>query len=269
MRDEHQELLSCFAAGSGPAVVLIHGTGADAGSNWGPLIESLSGRYTVLAPNLPGAGGTPAGTVRLELAELAMRVIATVRAAGIVDGFHLVGHSLGAVVAAAVAAREPEQVRSLLLHAGWSTTGPREALMFDLWSRLLREDPELLARHLVLETMSPALLRQASGGQLDELVAGFTSMLDTRILGQIDLDGRIDLAAALPGIRAATLVLASAEDRIIPPPHQQALAEAIPGAHYREIAGGHGLPFENPSGFFDAIGEWIDEQRALTELVAT
>lgn len=268
MRAEHHEPLSCVAAGSGPVVVLIHGTGADAESNWGPLIESLSGRYTVLAPELPGAGGTPASAARLELDELAARVIATVRGAGVVDGFHLVGHSLGAVIAAAVAAREPEQVRSLLLHAGWATTGPREALMFDLWSRLLRADPELLARHLVLEAMSPALLQHAGAAQLDELVAGFTAMLDTRILGQIELDGRIDVAPAMSEIRAATLVLASAEDRIIPPPHQLALAEAIPGARYREIAGGHGLPFENPDGFFATIGEWVTEQQAPTESAA-
>lgn len=161
MAPESHDLLSCIAAGRGPAVVLIHGTGADAQSNWGPLIESLSGRYTVVAPNLPGAGATPAPAGRLDLDELAARVIASVHSAGVIEGFHLVGHSLGAVVAAAVAARQPEQVRSMLLHAGWATTAPREALMFDLWSRLLRADPELLARHLVLEAMSPALLQEA------------------------------------------------------------------------------------------------------------
>lgn len=267
-KTERSDLLSCIAVGTGPAVLLIHGTGADAESNWGPLIESLSDRYTVIAPNLPGAGATPASNVRLDLDELAARVIATVRAAGVADGFHLVGHSLGAVVAAALAARHPERVRALLLHAGWATTGPREALMFDLWSRLLEADRELLARHLVLEAMSPALLEEAGTTQLDELVAGFTAMLDTRIVGQIDLDGRIDLAPALSAIRAATLVLASAEDRIIPPPHQRALAAAIPGARYREIPGGHGLPFEDPFGFFATIAEWVEEQQAHAEAAA-
>ncbi len=257
--------LSCIATGSGPAVVLIHGTGADAEANWGPLIESLSDRYLVLAPNLPGAGETPAGRAPLKLEELAAQVIATVRAAGVAEPFYLVGHSLGAVLAAAVAAREPEQVRSLLLHAGWVKTGAREALTFDLWSRLLRADPGLLARYLVLEAMSPALLQQASSDQLEDLVAGFTSMLDLRTAGQIELDGRIDLEPLLSNIRAATLVLASAEDRIIPPRHQRALAEAIPGARYREIPGGHGLPFEDPAGFFATISEWVDEQPALTE----
>ncbi|MDQ3714958.1 MAG: alpha/beta fold hydrolase [Actinomycetota bacterium] len=258
--------LDCVVTGSGPPVVLIHGTGADAESNWGPLIESLSNRYTVVAPNLPGAGKTPAPTDRLELDQLAFAVIDTVQdALGAHQGWHLVGHSLGAVVATAVAARQPDQVRSLVLHAGWLTTGPREALMFDLWSRLLAIDSGLLARHLILEAMSPALLQAANVQQLDEMVAGFTSMLDNRITAQIDLDGRIDLASAVTGIQAVTLVLASADDRIIPPPHQQALAAAIPNARYRELAGGHGLPFEDPARFFLAITEWIDEQQAQRE----
>lgn len=268
MTTETKDPLSCVTAGSGPAVVLIHGTGADAESNWGPLIESLSSSYTVLAPNLPGAGATAPPTVTLELPELADQVVATVRAGGAVGGFHLVGHSLGAVVAAAVAARHPGLVRSLLLHAGWATTAPREALMFDLWSRLLRTDPELLARLLVLEAMSPAMLAQADPTQLDEMVAGFTSMLDTRIVGQLELDARIDLAADLGAIAAATLVLASADDRIIPPRHQQALAAAIPQALYREVPGGHGLPFEDPAGFFDTVTEWVEGQQARTQAVA-
>lgn len=261
-------LLSCVKAGSGPAVVLIHGTGADAESNWGPLIATLSSRYTVLAPNLPGAGDTPAPIARLELNELAAQVGATISAHGIVEGFHLVGHSLGAVVAAAVAAGQPEQVRSLLLHAGWATTGPREALMFDLWSRLLRTDPGLLARQLVLDAMSPALLHNADSAQLADMVAGFTSMLDTRILGQIELDGRIDVARQLPGVRAETLVLCSTDDRIIPPPLQRALAELIHCAAFREVAGGHGLPFENPVAFFAAVSEWVDGQQARIERAA-
>jgi len=262
---DRQDLLSCIAAGSGPAVVLIHGTGADAQSNWGPLIETLGARYRVIAPNLPGAGGTSARSLPLDLADLADQVVATVRATGVTGAFHLAGHSLGAVVAMAVAARHPGQVRSLLVHAGWATTGPREALLFDLWAQLLSVDLELLAKHLVLEAMSPALLQGVSTSQLAELVGGFTAMLDTAIAGQIELNTRIALEAVLPGIQAPTWVIASAEDRIIPPPHQRTLAEAIPGARYREVAGGHGLPFEDPTRFFAMVAEWIDETQARME----
>lgn len=261
-------LLDHVAAGSGPGLVLIHGTGADAASNWGALIEAVSERYTVLAPNLPGSGATAAATRLLDLDELAGQVLATTRAAGLTR-FHLVGHSIGAMIATAVAAREPDAVTSLLLHAGWVTTGPREAFMFELWARLLRADPALLARHLVLTAMGPGLLGALNREQLAELAAGFTAMLDERILPQIELDGRIDLRDSVGRVLAPTLVLASAEDQIIPPHQQRELAGAISDARYLEVPGGHGLPFEDPARFFSIITEFVDAQQAALQAGAS
>lgn len=254
-------VLGHITAGTGPGLVLIHGTGADAASNWGSLIEAASHRYTVLAVNLPGAGTTPAPTGPLDLDELAGQVLATARAVGL-EQFHLVGHSIGAVIATAVAAREPGAVVSLLLHAGWVTTSPREVFMFDLWARLLRTDPALLARHLVLTAMGPGLLGALSDEQFAELAAGFTAMLDERILPQIDLDGRIDLRDSVRRVLASTLVLASADDQVIPSHHQRELAESISHSRYLEVPGGHGLPFEDPVRFFSIISDFVDAQQA-------
>ncbi|WP_232247751.1 alpha/beta fold hydrolase [Kitasatospora azatica] len=253
--------LDHVVAGSGPGLVLIHGTGADATSNWGPLIEAVRDRYTVLAPNLPGAGATPVDPAPIDLDALADRVVATARAAGL-ERFHLVGHSLGAALATAVAARHPAAVTSLLLHAGWVRTAPREAFMFDLWTRLLRTDPALLARELILTAMGPGLLDTLDDAQFAELAAGFTAMLDERILGQIELDTRIDLRDAVGRITAPTLVLASADDRILPPHHQRELAAAIRRSDYLQVPGGHGLPFEDPARFFSVVTEYVDNRQA-------
>ncbi|WP_030061223.1 MULTISPECIES: alpha/beta fold hydrolase [Streptomyces] len=255
------EPLDHVVAGSGPGLVLIHGTGADATSNWGPLIDTLRDRYTVVAPNLPGAGATPADPAPIDLDSLADRILATARTAGL-ERFHLVGHSVGAVLATAVAARHPDAVTSLALHAGWVRTTPREAFMFDLWAHLLRTDPALLARHLVLTAMGPGLLDTLDEAQFAELAAGFTAMLDERILGQMELDTRIDLRDAVGRITAPTLVLASADDQILPPHHQRQLAAAIHQADYLEVPGGHGLPFEDPARFFSLITAYVDERQA-------
>ncbi|MFJ9608575.1 alpha/beta fold hydrolase [Kitasatospora sp. NPDC101176] len=253
--------LDRIVAGTGPGLVLIHGTGAEAASNWGPLIDAVRDRYTVVAPNLPGAGGTAPEPDPLDLDHLADRVVATVRAAGL-HRFHLVGHSVGAAVATAVAARHPGAVASLVLHAGWVRTTPREAFMFDLWARLLRTDRDLLARELVLTAMGPDLLAALDDAQFAEMAASFTAMLDDRILGQIELDARVDLRDAMGRISAPTLVLASADDRVIPPHHQRELAAAIARAEYLEVPGGHGLPFEDPDRFFSAVTEYVDKCQA-------
>ncbi|MFE5581184.1 alpha/beta fold hydrolase [Kitasatospora sp. NPDC056531] len=254
------EPLEHVVTGSGPGLVLIHGTGADATSNWGALIDAMRDRYTVVAPNLPGAGATPVDPAPIDLDALADRVVATARAAGL-DRFHLVGHSVGSVVSTAVAARHPDAVTSLVLHAGWVRTGPREAFMFDLWARLLRTDPALLARQLVLTAMGPGLLGALDDTQFAEMAAGFTAMLDERILGQIELDTRIDLRDAVGRVTAPTLVVASADDQIIPPHHQRELADAIHQADYLEVPGGHGLPFEDPVRFFSIVTEYVDKRQ--------
>jgi pimeloyl-ACP methyl ester carboxylesterase len=257
-------VLDHITAGTGPGLVLIHGTGADAASNWGALIEAASDRYTVVALNLPGAGATPAPAGPLDLDELAGQVLATARAVGL-DRFHLVGHSIGAVIATAVAAREPAAVASLLLHAGWVKTSPREVFMFDHWARLLRIDPALLARQLILSAMGPGLLGTLNDEQFAELATGFTAMLDERILPQIELDGRIDLRDSVGRVLASTLVLASADDQVIPPHHQRELAEAISDSRYLEVPGGHGLPFEDPDRFFSIITDFVDAQQASVQ----
>jgi pimeloyl-ACP methyl ester carboxylesterase len=252
-------LLDHVVAGSGPGLVLIHGTGADATSNWGALIDEVSDRYTVVAPNLPGAGATPVDPAPIDLDALADQVLATARAAGL-ERFHLVGHSVGAVIATAVAARQPDAVTSLVLHAGWVRTTPREAFMFDLWARLLRTDPALLGRHLILSAFGPDHLASLDDAQFAELAAGFAQMLDERILGQIELDSRIDLRDAVGRITAPTLVIASADDQIIPTRHQRELAAAIQQAEYIETPGGHGLPFEDPARLFSLITEYLDKR---------
>ncbi|MFF4158790.1 alpha/beta fold hydrolase [Streptomyces sp. NPDC001678] len=256
------EPLDHVVTGSGPGLVLIHGTGADATSNWGPLIEATRDRYTVVAPNLPGAGATATDPAPIDLDELADRIVATARAAGL-ERFHLAGHSLGAVVATAVAARHPGAVTSLVLHAGWVRTTAREKFMFDLWARLLRTDRELLARQLILTAMGPGLLASLDDDGFAERAAGFTAMLDERILGQIELDARIDLRDAVGRVTAPTLVVASADDRILPPHHQRELADGIDGAEYLQVPGGHGLPFEDPARFFSIVTEYVDRRRAL------
>ncbi|MGW4650470.1 alpha/beta fold hydrolase [Kitasatospora sp. NPDC004289] len=256
-----REPLDHVVAGSGPGLVLIHGTGADATSNWEALIEAMRDRYTVVAPNLPGAGATPVDPGPIDLDSLADRVAATARAAGL-ERFHLVGHSLGSVVATAVAARHTDAVTSLVLHAGWVRTGPREAFMFDLWARLLRTDPALLARQLILTAMGPGLLGTLDDAQFAAMAAGFTAMLDERILGQMELDARIDLRDAVGRVTAPALVLASADDLIIPPHHQRELAAAIHRADLLQVPGGHGLPFEDPARFFSIIAEYVDRRQA-------
>lgn len=90
-----------------PTIVLLHGVGLDH-TMWEPTAELLAGRFALVTPDLPGHGRNrpaPAGTT---LEDLALGV-----AAEIPPGSHLVGFSLGALVAQYLALHQPDRVATL------------------------------------------------------------------------------------------------------------------------------------------------------------
>ncbi|WP_073484082.1 alpha/beta fold hydrolase [Streptoalloteichus hindustanus] len=255
-----------LVTGSGPGLVLVHGTGANAESNWAPLVEAVSDRFTVVAPDLSGSGATtdPGGPILVP--DLVAQVLGAADHAGLAD-FHLVGHSLGAVVATALAGARPERVRSLVAHAGWVRTDPWMAHQFDLWARMARVDHELVSRMLQVTAMGDDTLRSRSHADFAEATAGFTAMLGASKSGfirQSEADVEVDITASLPNITAPTLVFSSEGDRIAPPHQQRELARLIPNAELVVVPGGHGLPFENPDLFVATVVEYLDRQTAFT-----
>jgi pimeloyl-ACP methyl ester carboxylesterase len=74
------------------------------------------------------------------------------------------------------------------------------------------------------------------------------------------VDLTVDLTDALGRISAPTLVLASADDRVVPADQARALVSGIAGARYAEISAGHGAPVEDAVGFVDRLTAFLDEQ---------
>ncbi|ORX17817.1 alpha/beta fold hydrolase [Mycolicibacterium wolinskyi] len=91
---------------SRPTLVFLHGVGLDH-TVWGPVTELLPG-FEVITPDLPGHGARPAAPAGVTLADLADGVADEIPA-----GSHLVGFSLGALVAQHLAVHRPELVASL------------------------------------------------------------------------------------------------------------------------------------------------------------
>jgi pimeloyl-ACP methyl ester carboxylesterase len=100
--------------GSGQPVVLLHSAGASA-TQWRALIDTLSARFLVLAPDLYGYGGTAPwpGHAEYSLGEEAALVGALLDTLD--EPPHLVGHSYGGAVALHVARQRPAGLRSLTL----------------------------------------------------------------------------------------------------------------------------------------------------------
>lgn len=253
---------SYLRAGTGPGLVLLHGTGANAGM-WEPLLPRWSPSHTVVAPDFTGAEPDRAdaapgrGEPPLTLAGLAAQALDAADHAGLAT-FDLVGHSLGAAVAAELAATAPNRVRSLVLHAGWVRTDPRQLAEFDWWIRLLRNDiqhqTQLFLRYLPLLAFGPVFWSAATVSTVDEIVPLLAEQFRPRAtIRQIELDQRVDLTDRLVAITAPTLVLTSRHDRLIDCASQRALVEGIAGSTQAGLDAGHGAPAENPTEFAHAI----------------
>ncbi|MEU2790016.1 alpha/beta fold hydrolase [Streptomyces sp. NPDC007100] len=249
--------------GSGPGLVLVHGTAATR-EQWRPLTEAVADRFTVVAPDCSGSGATTDHGGPLTLADLADEVLAAAEDAGL-GTFHLVGHSLGAAVAAQLAATRPGRVRSLALHAGWAYTDVRLAAEFRYWLELLRADAEhgtsLFARMLPLMAHGPRYWESVTSEANDELVGALAGMITPGAVRQTEVNLGVDLRPVLGLITAPTLVLASAHDRVMGAHQQQALLSGVAGARYAELDAGHGAPAEDPAGFVSVLAGFLDEQR--------
>jgi len=105
--------LQYLVAGHGPTIVLLHGY-AETSRMWRPLMPRLASSFTVIAPDLPGIGGSAIPNDGLDMTQAASRVHALVKQLGLGKAA-VVGHDIGLMVAYAYAAQFPDEVERLLL----------------------------------------------------------------------------------------------------------------------------------------------------------
>ncbi|WP_336210850.1 alpha/beta fold hydrolase [Nonomuraea sp. LPB2021202275-12-8] len=237
-------------AGSGPGLVLVHGTGGDSVTNYAHLVPGFTDIRTVITPDYAGSGRTtdPGGDLTLDL--LADQVAATFPGPS-----DLVGFSLGAAVAVTVAARHPSLVRRLVLIAGWTHgDDPRLRLGLRTWARLAATDPESYAAYGPLVGFSPGFVSGLGEEGLKAMMSGEPAPGTVR---QIELDLRLDLRPLLPLITAPTLVVGNSLDHLVPVEHARALHAAIPGSAYAELESGHVVVHERPAEITELIRNFI------------
>jgi len=116
--------LHYLTAGNGPAVILLHGY-TQTSRMWRPIIPLLAGKFTVIAPDLPGIGDSETPANGLDMKTAAIRIHALAKSLG-VEKARVVGHDIGLMVAYAYAAQFPAEVEKLVVMdaflpgvAGW------------------------------------------------------------------------------------------------------------------------------------------------------
>lgn len=231
---------------SRPALLLAHGAGGSLDRNYGPVMDRLTARYTVIGADYPGAGSTPRATRPLELDGLADQLLAAADAADI-ERFTVSGYSLGGPVAIRLAARHPERVTGLVLTAPFARADAQVRLTARVWRTLVGAgDPDTLGRFLFAHALSPAALEAMPPEELEAAAKERGAAVPEGTPEHVDLVERLDVTADLARITAPTLVVSPADDHLIPPRLHRAVAAGIPGARLVEIPGGHLTFAEHP-----------------------
>lgn len=201
----------------GDPVVLVHGFGGDKNS-WLFVQQPLAEDATVHALDLPGHGASAKDVGDGTLATLTETVVGFLDALGI-ERAHLVGHSLGGAVVAAVARSTPDRVASLTLLAPAGYTAEADAAYLrgfaaatsrrelkPMLGRLFA-DPSQVTRQLVDD-----LLRYK---RLDGVDKALSALLPTLLDGDRQA---IDTPALLSGVDVPVTVVWGESDAVLPPP---------------------------------------------------
>jgi 3-oxoadipate enol-lactonase len=239
-------------AGQGEPLVLVMGLGADHLA-WGFQFPAFVEHYRVIAFDNRGAGQTSAPDQPYTTAMMAADARGLMDALGI-DRAHVIGVSMGGMIAQELALAHPERVRSL--HLGCTLARP-DAYMLALnaaWRDMrigLGRDQTL--RTLALWLFAPTtyaerpdlvevLLQNALANPYPQSVAGF--------LRQGEAIAAHDAIDRLEAIRCPTLVSVAEEDILVPPRFSRDIAKRIPGAELRLVRGaGHCYFLERPEVF--------------------
>lgn len=258
---DRTEIFLYDSAGDGPPLFLLHGL-QDEADTWRHVFAALAARYRVIAPDLPGFGrsdkrprgyGVPlyAGCVMALAAELGL------------SRFGLIGNSLGAIIADAIAAQHPDRISALVLLDGTLLITKPPASRLSLFQQLFlghydRKYFQALRAgtpEAIYETLRPYY------ADLNALPAIDRDFLAERVVARVwDEPQRLAaltiqeaslpyfltagrrLARRIPGLEIPTLVAWGANDVIFPLANARSRADAQPGALLEILPGVGHLP---------------------------
>ncbi|MFG2055232.1 alpha/beta fold hydrolase [Micromonospora sp. NPDC048930] len=223
---------SADPGGGAPAMVLVHGL-AVSHRYLTPLAVALSPTHPVYVPDLPGFGLTERPGTAYDVPRHAAHLaawLATYR----LDRVCLVGHSFGAEVAAALAARRPDLVRALVLAGPTSDPAAR--------SRRGQLGRWLVDSLREAKFQAPILLRDVWDARL------------WRVLATLSHSVHNPIEADLVRVTAPTLVLTGSRDPVVPTGWREEAARLLPDGRSAVVPGAaHNVATTAPAQVADAI----------------
>jgi pimeloyl-ACP methyl ester carboxylesterase len=239
-----------FEGGSGPDLVFLHGAGGLTAED--PFLNALAAKHHVYAPLIPGYGDSEEAPEIRDMLDFTLHGWDVIEALGLKDPI-LVGHSMGGMIAAEMAAVAPNDLSRLALIAPaglWDDAHPAP----DIFSTLPFEMPALLFH----DAEAGAAILTAGRNVEDP---GFLQAYLVANARQLGMAGRIlfpiperGLHQRLYRIKARTVIVWGDNDRLISPTYAHAFKKGIADARLVSIPeAGHMVTVEKTAAVVEAI----------------
>jgi len=245
-----------------PAMLLMHSLGTNL-HVWDAQVASLARGLRVVRFDLRGHGLSEAGPGPCTIEDLAADALAVMDACGVAVA-HVVGVSMGGMIAQAVAAQAPARVTSLVL-CGTAMAIPPPEMWRTRAATVRAEGIAAVADGTLARWVSPAYLTSPTGRGLRAMLlrtdrAGYAAAAEALAIA--------DLSRSTPALRVPALVIVGELDPSTPVATAEALRDAIPGAQLVVIPGTMHLPLvEQPDAVTEAIRGFLTPRDA--DLAAT
>ena len=243
--------INVLTGGSGPDLLFLHSAGGVTAEN--PFLLALARKYRVFAPELPGYGDSGDSDNVRDMLDVTLHSFDVLEALGLERPI-VVGHSLGGMIAAEMAALRPKEVDRLCLIAAaglWLDAYP----VPDIFTLLPREFPAYM-----FHDAEAGAKMMATGGNMND-PAFLIPFLVTNSR-QLGMAGKFlfpiperGLKERIHRITAKTVLVWGDSDRIFPAPYAQAFKGLIAGAELVSVPdAGHQVVLEKTDAVMAAIG---------------
>lgn len=242
----------------GETVVLVNGL-ADDLESWGFQVPALvQAGFRVLRFDNRGIGRSERPAGRYTSRMMADDAKALVDHLGIGD-FHLMGVSMGGMIAQEYALAYPADLRSVTLACTYGKADAFCQAMFAMWADLARKiDVPFVMRDVALWAFTGPFFNERPQDAAEFAAAmAQLDMSPEAYLSQLNVIQQHDALDRVGRIGVPTFVLAGEEDILIPVRLSRQLREAIPGARWGTVPGGHACLWETPDPFNAAFIDFV------------
>ena len=251
--------------GDGPPLVLVMGIGYDSSLWTLAQVPALSTQFQVVLVDNRDAGRSSKANHPYRIADMADDLAGLLDALGIARS-HLLGLSMGGMIALEFALRHPDRLDRLAL-TGTGAAPARAAVdPIRIWSWVKTNDAtgEVFGGQQFVSLFSTSFLRdhQAVRDTAALLASNPHPMSPEAYQRQADAYGQFDALDRLGAVSAPTLVIVGEQDLLTPPWIAKEVAAAIPGARFEVIRGdgsSHLVPIERPDDFNRLVSDFLAE----------